>query len=145
MLVTVATFQPRMSPYFVLAVVGFVVHCDTAELMLPLVMAVSWATAMGENSSSSCIAATAQTDEEAAATCIAHRLVPRGSLARAAVSLTRRVQKGEGRSAASFHTWAGLRTPKRRVERRGAAIEVESESNVFKGAVFFFAGPADGG
>jgi hypothetical protein len=73
MLVTVATFQPPMSPYIVVAVVEFVVQFDTAELMLPSVMGVSRATAMGESSSS---AATAQTDE-AAATCIAHRMGPR--------------------------------------------------------------------
>jgi hypothetical protein len=41
MLVTEATFQPRMSPYFVVAVVGLVVQFDTAELMLPLVMGVT--------------------------------------------------------------------------------------------------------
>jgi hypothetical protein len=43
--------------------------------MLPSVMGVGWATALGESSSNFSSAATAQTDE-AAATCIAHRLGP---------------------------------------------------------------------
>ncbi len=133
MMVTAATFQPPMSPYFVVAVVGFVVQADTAKLMLPSVMRVSWATAMGE-SSSSCIAATAQTDEEAAATCIAHRLVPRGSLARTRALFLLRAgsKRGDWRSAASFHTWAGLRTPKRRVERRGEAMKKSSREVEFE-------------
>jgi hypothetical protein len=75
MSVTAATFQPPMLPYFVVAVVGFVVQSDTAELMLPLVMGVvRWATALGKSSSSS-----SNTDD--AATCIAHKAGARGSMA----------------------------------------------------------------
>jgi hypothetical protein len=59
MLVTAEVFQPVMSPYFVVAVVGLAVHSDTAELMLTLVMGVSWATALDESSSSSSSLATA--------------------------------------------------------------------------------------
>ncbi len=59
-----------------MAVVGLLVQVPTADSMLPLAMAVSWATAMGERGRSISSAATAQTDE-AAATCIAHRPGPR--------------------------------------------------------------------
>ena len=68
--------------------VGLVAQSDTADLMLPLVMAMRWATAVGEKSSNS----SKTTD---AATCIAHKAGARGSMARA-LSLTRRVHRGGG-------------------------------------------------
>jgi hypothetical protein len=80
MSVTAATFQPPMSPNFVVAVLGLVVHSDAADLMLLSVMGVSRATAPGESSISNSNTATAQNDD--VATWIAHRLVLRGSLAR---------------------------------------------------------------
>ncbi len=48
------------------------------------------------------------------------------SLARARYPYAPGPKGGEWRGAASVRTWAGLRMPKRRVERRGEAIWMES-------------------
>ena len=53
-----------------------------------------------------------------------HKAGARGSMARALSLYAPGPKGGEGRDAASVHTWAGLRMPKWRVERRGEAIEV---------------------
>jgi hypothetical protein len=98
--------------------VGLFVQSDTADLMLPLVMAMRWATAVGEESSSS---SSKTTD---AATCIcAQGWGPRID-GPCAFPYAPGPKAGEWRDAASVHTWAGLRMPKWRVERRGEAIEL---------------------